>query len=389
MLIGKDFIRLPINKGVIPMKITALKIVHITSAHLHDDIRIFHKECVSLAKNNYDITLLHSGEITDVTIKEVKIIGINCKAKNRFSRFYKTVNEIALKAISLNADVYHLHDPELIRIIPKLKKKGAKIIFDAHENLPKQIATKHWIPALLKPLFAFLSIKIIKYYCKNADGIITVNDLLVQTYKKANPNTIAIHNYPLLQEFVNITDNTNKKTGAVYVGGLMTSRGITEVINAAEINKSKIVLAGKFESESYYNECKLLNGWQYIDYKNFLNRTEVAQVLSEASCGLLILHPFESYLESTPIKLFEYMAAGLPVIASDFDYWKKLLHNIDCVKWVNPHNVNEIATAINLFEEDKINAKKMGENGRKAVLEKYNWEAEEKILITFYKTLFN
>jgi len=364
-----------------------IKIVHITSAHAYDDIRIFHKECVSLLKSGYDVTFLHQEETNDITIKGVKLVGINYKAKNRFDRFYTTVNKIGKRAIELNADVYHLHDPELMRLIPKLNKTGAKVIFDAHENLPKQIATKHWIPDFLKPIFAYFSILIIKFYCKTADGIVTVNDLLVDIYKKANPNIVAIHNYPLLNEFVNINDDATKKSGAVYVGGLMISRGITEVINAAAINKSKILMAGKFESEAYDRECKSLEGWQYIDYKNYLDRKEIAQLLNQATCGLLILHSFESYLESTPVKLFEYMAAGIPVIASDFEYWKKILHGIDCVKWINPYNVNELAEAIMTFENNKSMSKTMGANGKKAVFEKFNWEAEEKKLFNFYNAL--
>ena len=82
------------------------------------------------------------------------------------------------------------------------------------------------------------------------------------------------------------------------------------------------------------------------------------------------------------------MAAGLPVIASNFPLWKEIVEKNKCGICVNPLSPREIAAAINWMLQNPTDAAEMGRNGRKAVLEKYNWEAESKKLIKFYEEIF-
>jgi glycosyltransferase involved in cell wall biosynthesis len=364
-----------------------MNIVHITSAHPANDIRILIKECNALAAHGHHVTLLHAKSENFKNEFGVQLVGLKLTTTGRLSRFTKVVNAIANYACSLKADVYHLHDPELIRIIPRLKSTGAKVIFDAHENLPKQIATKKWIPNALKGITSWLVTRIMKYYCSKCDGIITVNSLLVKTYAKINKNTIAIHNYPLLSEFDISTQLTVLGDDVIYVGGLMESRGIINILEAFKDIDLTLKLAGKFENETFHHTCEQHISWSKVNYLGFLNRAEVAKAISNSLCGLLLLKPYESYLESTPIKLFEYMAAGIPVIASDFPYWRSILNGYDCVYWVDANDIESIKKVIVELFNNKSNALLKGQVGKRAVIEKFNWEAEQKNLLEYYDTL--
>ena len=129
------------------------------------------------------------------------------------------------------------------------------------------------------------------------------------------------------------------------------------------------------------SEFQNINLWGIVD------RLKVKEILYESKIGIVALHPVPNHINSLPVKMFEYMAAGLPVIASDFPLWKMIVEGNKCGICVDPVNPDKISEAINyLIENDEI-ANEMGENGRRAVIEKYNWENEMVKLITIYKTL--
>ena len=79
--------------------------------------------------------------------------------------------------------------------------------------------------------------------------------------------------------------------------------------------------------------------------------------------------------------------AGLPVICTDFILWQKIIEDYQCGICVQPDNVDEIASAIQFLLDNPDVAKQMGENGRRAVAEKYNWGVEEKKLLKLYADL--
>jgi hypothetical protein len=134
------------------------KIAHLTSAHPRDDIRIFHKECVSLSKN-YDVSLVVADGKGYATVKGVRVLDVG-KSNGRLHRMLIATRRVYKKALQLNADVYHAHDPELLPVLSKLKRKGKKVVFDAHEDLPKQVLFKPY----LKPWSSKIISKTIAWY---------------------------------------------------------------------------------------------------------------------------------------------------------------------------------------------------------------------------------
>lgn len=126
-----------------------------------------------------------------------------------------------------------------------------------------------------------------------------------------------------------------------------------------------------------------------VKYVGKITRKEVNELYGRSRAGIVIYQPAANHNESQPIKLFEFMAAGLPVIASDFPLWKTIVEENGCGICVDPENVHEVKDACKLLLEDTALGKEMGISGRNAVVQKYNWNCEKIQLLNLYKELIN
>jgi glycosyltransferase involved in cell wall biosynthesis len=132
-----------------------------------------------------------------------------------------------------------------------------------------------------------------------------------------------------------------------------------------------------------------LKGWEKVDFRGYIDREEIMQILSTSEVGLVTLHPTRSYLEALPIKMFEYMSAGTPVLASDFPLWRGIIEEAKCGVCVDPMDPSAIAKGIKFLLSDKARSSEMGENGKIAFREKYNWLIEEEKLLGYYTKILN
>ncbi len=362
------------------------KVCHLSSAHSPEDIRIFVKECASLAANGYETHLIATGEGADYWKNNVSIHLIPKRGTSRWKRMLLSVRDVYNKALEINADIYHLHDPELLQIALKLKRKGKKVIYDAHEDLPRQIMAKYWIPTPFRKAVALSTEYYENYVCGRLDGLVAATPTIAKRFAKVQKNVATVNNYPLLKEFDQEPNlNMEKENYICYVGGLTEVRGVTAMVKAmAFLPDLKLKLGGLFSPESYYTRVQNMPEFIHVDYLGMLSRDEVKSLLQKAKVGLVTLLPTPNIVDSQPIKLFEYMAAALPVIASDFPLWRQIVEDAQCGLCVDPNNPKAIAEAVLQILKDPAQASEMGMNGRKSVLEKYNWESQEPILLNLY-----
>jgi glycosyltransferase involved in cell wall biosynthesis len=365
------------------------KICHITTLHPRMDTRIFHKECVSLSKY-YDVNLIVADGKGDEVVKGVHIYDIGERYSSRVQRVLFDTQKMFKKAVELDCCVYHIHDPELISIGLKLKKLKKKIVYDVHEDLPRQIYGKTYLKEWLKPFVSRVVEKRENRVAKKYDYICTATSYIRDRFLNINNKTVDVNNYPIVTELLGSVDWIDKRDEVCYIGGLSEVRGTREIVKAFEyIDGVKLILAGNFFDDNLKIELEKLTSWGKVDFKGYLDRQGVYDILLKSKVGLVILHPLINYLNALPVKMFEYMLSGIPVIASDIPLWRRIVDECECGMVVNPFDTKAIAKAIKYLIDNPKDAEKMGKMGQKAILDKYNWSNEEQKLVSMYDYLLN
>lgn len=363
-----------------------IKVCHLTSVHPPFDIRVYHKECVSLAKSGYDVTLIvpHSG---DEMVDKVKIRAIP-KYKTRATRFSRTVWDVYRRAVQEEADIYHIHDFELIPIAILLKLKGKTVVYDSHEDFPRQNLSREWITPWLRGPISFLAEVFENLAVRVFDVIVCATPHICKRFKDLGCNAININNYPILAKQP-VADRVHGRVPRTvcYVGAVSPKRGILEMVEAIAHTDVALAIAGGIEDTALLEQLKRMPGWKQVQQLGYIQRKEVAELLGNCLAGLVVLHPEPNHIHSQPTKMYEYMEAGIPVIASNFPQWRHVLGTHKCGLCVDPLNPQELAAAVQWLADHPTEAKEMGENGRRAVQEYYNWEREEKKLLELYQEL--
>lgn len=356
-----------------------IKVCHVTSAHDVEDDRIFLKECVSLVKHDFEVYLVEKGKTYD---KEgVHIIGFGDVPNNRLKRMIYGGKRAIKKAIKINADIYHLHDPELLLYAHRLKNKGKIVFFDSHEDVPAQINDKGWILKPLRPLVAKLYRCYETYIVKKIDAVITATPHISEQFAYRAKRIEVINNFPVFDDIqYHDTPFSEREAIICYVGRIDESRGEKIMVEAMKKVDGTLLIAGDHE---------ILTVPEFgIEYLGKIDRTGVNLLYGKSIVGLCILKPTQNYYYSQPIKMFEYMAAGIPFICSNFPLWVQIADESGAGVCVDPSDPVRLTEVINDLLLNRDKAEKMGRNGYQYVINKCSWSIEEKKLISLYNKVY-
>jgi glycosyltransferase involved in cell wall biosynthesis len=363
------------------------KICILTTVHAAFDIRIFHKEAITLSKHGYDVTLIAQHDKYEIT-NGIKIIPLK-PVKNRFVRMTKNVLLIFRMALKTNADIFHFHDPELIPIGISLSFLGKHVVYDIHEDVPKDIKDKFWIPPYVRGILSRAVSVLESFAARKLSGLITATPSIALRFPP--DKTAVVQNLPILQDLERNLPYQKRLGIVAYIGNLTEVRGAKEMIAAMDLLPEsldvKLTIAGAISSISLENEMRQISGWNRVKFLGWIDREGVSKVLTNARVGLILFHPVANHTESQPNKIFEYMQAGIPVIASNFSLWRQIIEGAGCGIMVDPFDINGIADAIKWLLENPKEAEILGEKGRQAVIEKYNWGPEGENLTRFYERI--
>jgi glycosyltransferase involved in cell wall biosynthesis len=372
------------------------KVCHMSSVHRGLDVRIFHKECVSLARWGYDTHLVIDATAADVEVAARHRVTVHRlehapQASPQLSRLTRmSVHgwRCYQAARKLDADLYHFHDPELIPYAVLLALSGKKVIYDAHEDLAGDICSKDWIPLAARRAIAAASRAVERFGARHFSAVITATPYIGSIFEGVAKRVAVVNNYPLPDELVSAADvAAGSRDSVCYVGVIEAIRGIRQMVQALPDTGVTLHVAGSFVSDELEREVSGLAAWERVKYHGKLSRQGVSKILEQSFAGLVTFLPAPNHLNAQPNKMFEYMSAGVPVIASDFPLWRELITESGCGICVNPNDPRAIATAIRHLRDHPEEVARMGNNGRQAVKNKYRWDREEAKLVSLYHSL--
>jgi glycosyltransferase involved in cell wall biosynthesis len=381
-----------------------VKVVHVTTLHPTFDIRIFHKECRTLAEAEYDVTLIAPAE-SDQTVNGVKVVAI-ARNQNRLLRMvfggaeaYGLVRKLMAKERNTAAQmppplvrtrwIVHFHDPELLPWMALLRRR-TRVVYDVHEDLAKSVLTKGWVPRALRPLLARFS----RWTERNDSRrmhLVLAEDSYAKDYNWAPATTVL--NLPRVDDLLQISEPKHVQPTVAYFGAVNASRGSLTTLRALGRLKAK-GLDVAFECVGHASDAHHTELTQTaaslgvkLDAPGYTSAEEGWHMVAQCHLGLALLHPLPNYTDSYPTKIFEYMALGLPVIASNFPLYRDVIETNGCGICVDPLDEQAIAEAIRQIVENPAQAEAMARRGRETAKRCYNWETEADKLLSLYSQL--
>ncbi len=365
---------------------TALRIAHLTTVHQRHDVRIFQKECASLAACGYEVHLLvadgQGGEARDGVI--LHDVG---SVRGRLRRMLLQPWRMWRVARRLKARLYHFHDPELLPVGLLLRLGGASVVYDTHEDVPRAVMSKYWIRPWLRHAVATVFERFEDFVARRLSAVIAATPHIARRFARINAQSVDINNYPLQRELEAPVAPRGDARTVCYIGGIGRIRGAIEMISALEHVDARLILAGPFESAATEAAVRDLPGWVKVDYRGVVSRTAVREIMADSRAGLMFFHPEPNHVDAQPNKMFEYMSACIPVLASDFPLWRTLLVDAGAGVCADPLDPLAIARCIEALLADLPAAQAMGERGREAVMNRYQWQFEEAKLCQLYSVL--
>ncbi|GAB3063555.1 glycosyltransferase [Salinicoccus sesuvii] len=371
---------------------TDKRVVHMTTVHHPYDPRIYHKQCKSLQNAGFDVTLVARRDPKqneeDKTIPHIKLKTYKSRLKRMIFGTYSAYR----KAKTLKADVYTIHDPELLPVAWALKNKNNVVIYDVHEDYVTSILQKDYLNQTAKQLIAVGYKTMEKFFTKHM-GI----SLAEKYYQDTYPEGVTILNYPTVNEtFIEHERIGEVENSVLYTGNVSYVRGALQHGRLPQIDPTLTVhFIGKCPSElaeemgveagNHRGQLKI----EGID--SFVEKEDIEKKYLERNwlAGIALFPPTEHYMKKELTKFFEYMNAGLPIVCSNFPVWKAFVEKHKCGIAVDPTDNEAIKAAFDYLKGQPEEARRMGENGKKAVQEELNWQTQEQKMVHWYSALMN
>lgn len=365
-------------------------VCHLTSVHPRHDLRIVGKECVTLAKAGYEVQVIVSDGLGDEKVQDIQVIDAGRISGGRLNRMLLGTARMLLRALQLKSDLYHFHDPELIPAGLVLRALGHRVVYDVHEDVARSLDNRPWVPSPLKKLLA-AGIEGLEYAAARVfDLQVVVTPEIARRFPRRR--TVLLRNFPILEELVPRAPIPFEQREALfaYVGTVSPDRGafvMVEAINHPSLaQRARLVIAGVIEPEMQ-EHMRRMDAHGLVSFPGHISRAAVRDLLQRARAGLVLLQPVKAHMDAYPVKMFEYLAAALPVIASNHPLWAELLDQGEFALLVDPTQPAAIAGAMKTILDDPRQAGQLARKGAAAVRNRYSWESEKLGLVDAYRHL--
>ncbi|RPI71673.1 MAG: glycosyltransferase, partial [Geobacteraceae bacterium] len=322
-----------------------VKVCHVISGYHRTDARIFFRQCLSLRNHGFDVCILTNDGLPNEIIDGVTIISCTDAPASRRKELLMASHLFYDHAISIDADAYQLHSPELLPLGVKLKRRGKSIVYDAHEDMPNHILEKEWLPPwsrqLVSRAFAFYMNRVLKRF----DQVISPHSHVVHSLQERLGKGVLIANFPLVKSRQESSEEEYRARRNLFCySGTVYSYSNQATIAAAlsELPDAHYQIAGYIDDE----QRKMLRdsaAGTRISCLDRLSQVELAKFYGRSIAGIVVYdyklnlgYRLGSYGTN---KIFEYMEAGLPIICTDYDLWKDIVDRYKCGICVKPGDV--------------------------------------------------
>jgi glycosyltransferase involved in cell wall biosynthesis len=367
------------------MRATHLSIIHPTL-----DTRVFWKECRALAAAGYDVHLVVAGARSD-SHERIRLHSIaQTDERPRLTAQLPRQMRAARHALALWPSIYHLHDPHLIPLGLALKLAGARVVYDVHEDYPAHARTKLAGKPLRARLKALMWRAMESAARHSFDAFVCTSAAVASRFPAAR--TVIVGNLPQHREFEPSQPYSKRPNTVIYTGAISEIRGFWEMVGAIRLLPRdldcKLRIVGPARKSEFARTIARVGEPERLEVVPSQPFPRVVRELEHARIGLVVLHPRPNHMDAVRSnKLFEYMAAGLPVITSDFPRWREFVRGLDCGLVVDPLDPEALAAAIEYLLRHPAEAEAMGQRGREAVRAGLNWDAEGARLLSLYGEL--
>jgi glycosyltransferase involved in cell wall biosynthesis len=370
-------------------------IIHMTTVHPRDDSRILHKEIRTLATDLGLPVALYvqdgkGGQFDDRNQCQIVDTGTPL---NRLGRMTVGALKMVRAVASARPEVVFFHDPELIPWAALLRLFGIRVIYDVHEDYPEALLRNQRIPGFFRRPLSILVGVFEFLFAKLFDGIIAVTPDIAARFP--SEKTVVVNNSPILDELVPVRAVAirDRPRHFAYVGTINEDRNALEMIRSVGRvagHDVRLRMAGPVTTPGLLARMEAESGWSKVAYDPWLSRSGVRELLNDCRAGLLLIKPIRrDDMTCMPIKMCEYMAASIPIIASDFPVWREIIEREGAGLVVNPLDEDAIVSAMQWMADHPDEAERMGINGRRAVVEKYHWDLEARKLINITQKVLN
>lgn len=367
-----------------------MKICHVVSGYQRTDARVVVRQCGSLIAAGHEVILLTNDGGTEEE-KNGLVIKVTKKKWPRWKQLIFAYFQFASCAKEVDADVYQLHSPELLPLSSTLRRFGKRVIYDAHEDMPAHILEKDWIPKILRYPISYFMRVYMNWEYKRVDEVISPHDHVISRCRNEAGKGIVIANFPLIKDPIfrsqsDLTSGVFCYTGTVY--SYSNQDMIVDVVS--QIDGASYEVAGVIDSE-YRRRLEDRSSETSVRFHGHVAHDQLREIYRRSVAGLA-LYDYKLNLgwnrgSYATNKIFEYMEAGIPVVCTDFTLWEELVVEHDCGLVVSPGDADGLRAALEYLLENPSEAARMGENGRKAVLEKFNWVSEEQRYLNLFSKL--
>lgn len=364
----------------------------LTSVHPGLDARIFYREARSAAEHGFDVTLLApdatAGRVEGVTVRRLRGPGGRAGRLLRWPILF-------VEALRGRADLYQIHDPELLPwawLLGLLSRRP--VVYDAHELFPEAILTKLWIPRAVRAPGSRLSGWLERAFAGQMSAVIAATPELADRFGAVNPRTVTVMNLPPVVE-VRAQDEPSARV-VIYAGLMNHERGLDILYATARLVRDRfpdfeLRVLGRVDASGLPEDAaRTSEAWAAVGVR-FLGsvpQPEVASHLRGSAIGWLPMNPGSpSKRLAWPVKMGEYLAAGIAIVASDLPVQARVIREAAAGVVVEPFTAEAHAEAIISLLERPALAADMGRRGRHYARAHFTWESQVNVLVELYDGL--